>query len=210
MDTVCAAALSLLEQTGLSQSGADHSGQFQALTKRLLIAFTTASIISVTSQEIEWIACLSILHDIGKRAIPSSLLNKPGRLTQEEFEIIKTHTLHGCRLLDDLPEFRNSRAYSYAYHICRHHHECGDGLGYPDGLRGEEITPWVQAVALADVYDALTSPRPYKPAYLHALAVSMIAEGQCGHFAPAISECFCREISGIHSALPARSPENRR
>ena len=99
----------------------------------------------------EEIATAAILHDVGKIAIPDNILNKPGKLTSEEFEIMKSHTVQGCELLERIPEITHHPIYKYAYDICRHHHERWDGRGYPDGLAGEEISMWSQIVALADV-----------------------------------------------------------
>ena len=116
-------------------------------------------------EEIEKIVSSAVLHDVGKIAIPDSILNKPGRLTKEEFEIMKQHTIKGCELLSSIPAIMDQGVYSYGYDICRHHHERWDGKGYPDGLSGDEISIWAQVVAVADVYDALTSPRVYKAAF---------------------------------------------
>lgn len=137
-----------------------------------------------TDERIEQIATAAIMHDVGKISIPDAILKKPGKLTPEEFEIIKTHTIKGCELLDQIPNFRHNLVYQYAYDICRHHHERWDGHGYPDGLKGNQITIWAQVVALADVYDALTNARVYKPAFSHDQAMEMIYKGQCGAFSP--------------------------
>src|SRR5699024_4089459 len=118
----------------------------------------------LSGEEIQWIAMASIMHDVGKIAIPDAILNKPGKLTKEEYEIMKTHTVQGAALLEKIPQMREHGAYEYAYDIARHHHERWDGRGYPDGLKGDEITIWAQIVSLADVYDALGSSRGYKGA----------------------------------------------
>lgn len=136
------------------------------------------------------IATASALHDIGKIAIPDSILNKPGKLTKEEFEVMKTHTLVGAEMLDRLEAYRGEQLIRYAHDICRWHHERYDGSGYPDGLKGDEIPIWAQVVALADVYDALVSERVYKKAYPHDVAVKMILDGECGAFNPLLLECF--------------------
>lgn len=143
-----------------------------------------------TDEQIEQIATAAIMHDVGKIAIPDAILNKPGKLTPEEYEIIKTHTIRGCQLLDQIPKFRTNAVYRYAYDICRHHHERWDGHGYPDGLKGDEISIWAQVVSLADVYDALTNQRVYKPAFSHEEAIAMIVTGKCGAFNPAILEAL--------------------
>lgn len=143
-----------------------------------------------TDEQIEWISMASIMHDVGKIVIPDDILNKPGRLTKEEFEIMKTHTIRGCDILDRIPKNQGAPVYQYAYDICRHHHERWDGRGYPDGLRGDEITIWSQVVSLADVYDALVSKRVYKDAYTHEKAVDMILGGECGIFNPDLMKSF--------------------
>lgn len=122
------------------------------------------------------------MHDIGKIVIPDAVLNKPGRLTPEEFDIIKTHTTSGSAILDRFDRVHREEYFTYATTICRHHHERWDGKGYPDGLKGEEIPISAQAVGIADCYDALTTHRVYKPAYSHDTALQMIMDGQCGVF----------------------------
>lgn len=137
------------------------------------------------------IGTASILHDVGKIAIPDSILKKPGRLTPEEFEIMKIHTVKGCDILAEMPEdIMDHEVYCYSYDICRHHHERWDGRGYPDGLKGDEVSIWAQVVAVADVFDALTSPRVYKSAFDLDTAIQMINEGQCGLFNPKVLEAF--------------------
>lgn len=144
----------------------------------------------LTEEDIEYIALASIMHDVGKIAIPDAILNKPGRLTPEEFEIIKTHTTKGAALLEKIPQLREHESYRYAYDIARHHHERWDGRGYPDGLKGDEISIWAQIVALADVYDALVSRRCYKGAFPREEALNMIREGKCGVFNPRLLDRF--------------------
>lgn len=141
-------------------------------------------------QEIEKIVSASILHDVGKISTPDNILNKPGRLTAEEFEIIKLHTVKGCEILEGLPDMLDEGVYNYAYDICRHHHERWDGRGYPDHLRGDNISIWAQVVSVADVYDALTSKRVYKNAYSHKTAVNMMRNGECGTFNLKVMEAF--------------------
>ena len=142
--------------------------------------------------EIDLIARASALHDIGKIAIPDSILTKPGKLTHEEYEIMKTHTTIGCEILSKLRFAEEPVDYRYCYDICRHHHERWDGKGYPDGLKGDEISIWAQAVSLADVYDALTSVRVYKEAYTPQKAREMILAGECGVFNPRLLEYFAK------------------
>ena len=136
------------------------------------------------------IATASALHDIGKIGIDEKILNKPGKLTKEEFEAMKQHTIIGARLLDSLEMYHDEEMMKYAYEICRWHHERYDGKGYPDGLKGEEITISAQVVSLADVYDALVSDRVYKKAYSHEKAMEMILNGECGMFNPLLLECL--------------------
>lgn len=145
----------------------------------------------LTEDDIQLIVTASALHDIGKVAIPEEILNKPGRLTDEEFAIMKSHSAIGSQMLLDLPEEQlASPLISVANAICRWHHERYDGRGYPDGLVGEEIPICAQVVSLADVYDALTSERSYKKAFSHEKALSMIIEGQCGTFNPLLLQCL--------------------
>ncbi len=140
--------------------------------------------------EIEKIVTASILHDVGKIAISDSILNKPGRLTKEEFEIMKQHTTKGCDILTQIPDIMDNDIYNYSYDIARHHHERWDGRGYPDGLVGDDISIWAQVVAIADVYDALVSPRVYKKAFDFETAVKMINDGECGTFNPKVLNAF--------------------
>lgn len=136
------------------------------------------------------ISTASALHDISKIGIDEKILNKLGKLTPEEFEIMKSHTLIGARMLNNLDMYRNEKLIKYAYDICRWHHERYDGKGYPDGLKGDEIPISAQVVSLADVYDALVSERVYKKAFSHEKAVEMILNGECGTFNPLLLECF--------------------
>lgn len=145
---------------------------------------------SYTHKDIQMICNASALHDIGKIAIPRAILNKPGRLTKEEFEVMKTHSMEGAKLLDHISTRENEPLVQTAYQICRWHHERYDGRGYPDGLKGDEIPLPAQIVALADVYDALTSERVYKPAYSHEKAMVMILNGECGTFNPLLLDCL--------------------
>ena len=141
------------------------------------------------------IVTASALHDIGKIGIDDKILNKPGKLTKEEFEVIKTHSAIGASMLENLEYYKNEPLVRIAHDICRWHHERYDGKGYPDGLKGEEIPISAQVVALADVYDALISDRVYKKAYSHEKAVEMILNGECGTFNPLLLECL-KDIQG--------------
>lgn len=141
-------------------------------------------------EEISMISTASALHDIGKISIPGEILNKPGRLTNEEFATMKTHTTIGAEMLENLAFHQEEPLVKEAYAICRWHHERYDGRGYPDGLKGDEIPISAQVVALADVYDALTSERVYKKAFSHEVAVRMICNGECGTFNPLLLKCL--------------------
>lgn len=145
---------------------------------------------ALEDETIEQIATASMMHDIGKIAIPDSILNKPGRLTAEEYETMKTHSLKGAEMIERMPNVSENPVFSYAYDICRHHHERWDGSGYPDHLKGEENSIWAQIVALADVYDALVSKRCYKQPFEKKKAVEMICNGECGMFNPSLIEAF--------------------
>ena len=151
------------------------------------------------------IATASALHDIGKIGIDEKILNKPGKLTKEEFEIMKQHTLIGAQMLDSLEMYHDEEMMKYAYEICRWHHERYDGKGYPDGLKGEEIPISAQVVSLADVYDALVSDRVYKKAYSHETAMEMILNGECGVFNPILLECLVEIQDKVRKELGIKS-----
>ena len=136
------------------------------------------------------ITLASALHDIGKIGIDDKILNKPGRLTKEDFEIMKSHTLIGASILENLGLYQEEPLIKTAYQICRWHHERYDGKGYPDGLRGDEIPISAQVVSVADVYDALVNERVYKKAITHEKAIEMILNGECGVFNPILLECL--------------------
>ena len=155
----------------------------------------------LSAADIAMIGTASSLHDIGKINITEEILNKPGRLTKEEFDIMKTHTTIGAHILENLPFQQDEPLVKVSYEICRWHHERWDGRGYPDGLKGEEIPIAAQVVALADVYDALTSERCYKKAFDHDTAVRMILNGECGTFNPLLMECLTEVADELHRAL---------
>ncbi len=136
------------------------------------------------------ISMASALHDIGKMAIPDNILNKPDKLTPEEFEVMKTHTTLGADMLDKMAQYDSNDMIRIARIVCRWHHERWDGRGYPDGLVGDNIPIEAQVVSLADVYDALTSERVYKPAIPHEQAIQMILDGECGTFNPLLIDCL--------------------
>lgn len=148
-----------------------------------------------STEEIEHISLAAIMHDVGKISIPDAILSKPGRLTPEEFETMKTHTTQGGQLLERIPQMRELPFFTYAYDIAKYHHERWDGRGYPEGRKGDDIPLWAQIVSIADVYDALVSPRCYKKAFSFEVALGMIVSGECGVFNPNILACF-REIEG--------------
>lgn len=144
----------------------------------------------LNDEVIEKIAAASVIHDVGKVAIEDSILLKPGRLTADEFEIMKTHTTRGCEIVDTLDFIDDKEFFGYCYNICRHHHEKYDGKGYPDGLKGDDIPICAQIVSIADVYDALVSERVYKAGFSKSKAYEMIMNGECGLFNPKILKCF--------------------
>lgn len=145
---------------------------------------------SFSLMERELIVTASALHDIGKIGIDECILNKPGKLTTEEFDIIKTHTMTGADILERMMPYQDEPLIKTAYEICRWHHERYDGNGYPDGISGEEIPISAQIVSLADVYVALTSDRVYQTKVSHERAVEMIRNRECGVFNPLLLECF--------------------
>ena len=163
---------------------------------------------ALSKEQIRMITTASALHDIGKISIPDEILNKPGRLTAEEFAVIKGHSMAGANMLSELPlDQKEEPLVKTAYETCRWHHERYDGGGYPDGLKGEEIPVSAQVVALADVYDALTSERCYKDAYSHEKAIEMILAGQCGAFNPLMLECLLDISSSLKKKMGYKSKE---
>ncbi|MDE6594367.1 MAG: response regulator [Oscillospiraceae bacterium] len=160
--------------------------------------------IKLTRADISMISLASALHDIGKIMIPDEVLNKPGKLTNEEFAIMKKHSMMGADMLADLP-FKDEPIVKTSYEICRWHHERYDGRGYPDGLVGDAIPLSAQVVSVADVYDALTSERVYKKAFSHEKAMEMILGGECGAFNPMILECLKEVASQLREELTTGS-----
>lgn len=148
----------------------------------------------LTETDIALITTASSLHDIGKIRIPEEILNKPGRLPDEEFKIMKTHSELGAAIIKDMDFPQDHPLVHTAWEICRWHHERWDGKGYPDGLKGEEIPISAQVVSIVNVYDALTSERCYKKAFDHDTAIQMILDGQCGQFNPILLKCL-KELS---------------
>lgn len=147
------------------------------------------------------ITTASSLHDIGKIGINEKILNKAGRLTPQEIEKIKEHTVIGASILENMELFKDEELVKTAYQICRWHHERYDGRGYPDGLKGEEIPVSAQVVALADVYDALVSRRVYKKSYSHEEAMKMILGGECGAFNPVLLQCLTEAQDKIKESI---------
>ena len=159
----------------------------------------------ITAEQQDNIPLASALHDIGKIGIDEKILNKPGKLTPEEFEVIKTHSMLGAEMLHQLENFNEQPLLQTAYEITRWHHERWDGRGYPDGLKGDEIPISAQLVALADVYDALTSERCYKKAFSHEKAVQMILNGECGAFNPLLLQCLTDMQTDLKVQLQQRT-----
>lgn len=169
----------------------NHIKRMKGFTK-ILLKYVNAIYkdVHLSKETMEVIASAAAMHDVGKVAIPDSILLKPGRLTEEEYELMKEHTVKGCEILDSMATLQDENYYKYSYEICRYHHERYDGRGYPDGLVGDDIPLAAQVVAVADVYDALVSKRIYKDAYSHDTAYQMIMNGECGAFDPRLLECF--------------------
>ena len=172
------------------ESGA-HVRHIRIITERLLHRLLEiSSNYAITAEQQDMIPLASALHDIGKIGIDEKILNKPGKLTPEEFKVIQTHSMLGAKMLHDLDQFAEQPLLQTAYEIARWHHERWDGRGYPDGLKGDELPISAQLVSLADVYDALTSERCYKKAFSHEKAVQMILNGECGAFNPLLLQCL--------------------
>ncbi|MBQ3105768.1 MAG: response regulator [Lachnospiraceae bacterium] len=170
-----------------------HIEHIRHITKLLLRQWNLRHDNAFTEEDISRISVASAVHDIGKMTTPEEILNKPGRLTEEEYRIMKDHAAAGGDMIKKLMERYQDPLLETAYEICRWHHERFDGRGYPDGLKGDEIPVCAQVVSIADVYDALTSERCYKKAFDHQTAMEMIAEGKCGVFNEVLLDCL-REI----------------
>lgn len=185
IDVVC----SMVEFRDL-ESG-NHLKRIKGFTKILATAIMrNYPEYGLTPHRIEVITQASAMHDIGKITVPDSILLKPGRLTPDEFDIMKSHTTRGCELVKMLADIQDKEYYETSYDICRHHHEKYDGRGYPDGLKGDNISIASQIVSLADVYDALVSERVYKAAIPPAKAYEMIRNGEAGIFSTKMLACF--------------------
>ena len=187
------------------ESGA-HVRHIRIITELLLHRLLEiSSQYPITAEQQDNIPLASALHDIGKIGIDEKILNKPGRLTPEEFEVVKTHSMLGAEMLHQLEDFNEQPLLQTAYEITRWHHERWDGRGYPDGLKGDEIPISAQLVALADVYDALTSERCYKKAFSHEKAVQMILNGECGAFNPLLLQCLTDVQTDLKVQLQQRT-----
>ncbi len=187
------------------ESGA-HVRHIRIITELLLHRLLEiSSQYPITAEQQDNIPLASALHDIGKIGIDEKILNKPGRLTPEEFEVVKTHSMLGAEMLHQLEDFNEQPLLQTAYEITRWHHERWDGRGYPDGLKGDAIPISAQLVALADVYDALTSERCYKKAFSHEKAVQMILNGECGAFNPLLLQCLTDVQTDLKIQLQQRT-----
>lgn len=174
-----------------NRESSDHISHVKSLTYMLLKALERRDPSYRLTPENEYIiSTASALHDIGKIAIDDEILNKPGKLTSDEYDAMKEHAMQGYTILENVPDIKNEELIRIAKEICRWHHERYDGGGYPDGLRGEEIPISAQIVSIADVYDALTSERCYKKAFDHETAMKMILDGECGTFNPKLLRCL--------------------
>ena len=215
-NTLMVSILSNVVEIRNHESG-DHIRNIRRITELLLHQLVQKTkAYHLSEEDIALIMTASSLHDIGKITIPEEILNKPGKLTKEEFEIMKTHSTAGAQILEQMKYGQDKPLYRYALEVCRWHHERWDGHGYPDGLMGEEIPISAQIVAIADVYDALTSERCYKKAYDHTTAINMILNGECGAFNPLLLECLTetapqlRIVTGVNGdAMPYRFELNR-
>jgi response regulator RpfG family c-di-GMP phosphodiesterase len=195
---------------GRSIEAGNHVKRIRLFTKVLLQdAQKRLPELSLDDNLVELISNASSMHDIGKISIPDQILNKPGKLSPEEFAVMKTHTTEGCKMLDKLKRIGsedllgNKLMISYAYNICRYHHERWDGKGYPDGLAGDNIPICAQIVGIADCYDALTNDRCYRKALPVDKAIDMILNGECGTFSPKLLTCL-EDVKPEFSALTAK------
>ena len=195
----------------------DHNNLSEAENQDNLIFFTKQMYrqlqknypeYGITDEEVEAVSHLAPIHDIGKIRVPVEILNKNGRLTDEEFKIMQNHTIIGASILENMGSYQDEELMKVAYQICRWHHERYDGKGYPDGLKGDEIPISAQVVSLADVYDALVSERVYKKAYSHEKAIEMITNGECGCFNPILLECLLDIQDRIKRKMKTGTPED--
>lgn len=204
-NTVMVDILSHIVEFRNGESGL-HVLHIRIITEILLKQLSsTCKQYDLTPARIAMITNASALHDIGKISISEDILNKPGKLTTEEFAIMKTHSSIGSEMLESLTYYRSEELIQVAHDICRWHHERYDGGGYPDQLKGDDIPIAAQVVALADVYDALTSKRVYKPAVSHQQALKMIFDGECGTFNPVLLDALKAVESHLEEQVKVRS-----
>lgn len=193
-----------------NSESSEHILHIRTATEMMLRKLVkTTDVYHLTETDIAMITTASSLHDIGKIGIPEGILNKPGRLTDEEFKIMKTHSEIGASLIRDMNFSESKPLVHTAWEICRWHHERWDGKGYPDGLKGEEIPISAQVVSIVDVYDALTSERCYKKAFDHDTAIQMILDGQCGQFNPILLKCLKELSTQLSKMLGKEMDDNK-
>ena len=193
-----------------NSESSEHILHIRTATEMMLRQLVkTTDAYHLTETDIAIITTASSLHDIGKIRIPEEILNKPGRLTDEEFKIMKTHSEIGASMIRDMHFLQNHPLVHTAWEICRWHHERWDGNGYPDGLKGEEIPISAQVVSIVDVYDALTSERCYKKAFDHDTAIKMILDGKCGQFNPILLKCL-EELSLQFSKMLSKEMDSNK
>lgn len=204
-NTLMVDILSTIVEFRNGESG-DHVLRIRVITEIFLEALRERHPeYGLSSSDIAVISNAAALHDIGKIAIPEKILNKPGKLTEEEYEKMKEHTVLGAEMLKEMRFEQDEILVRYAHDICRWHHERWDGNGYPDGLTGYAIPISAQVVSLADVYDALVSERVYKPAYSHEKVMQMILGGECGQFNPELLECLISKGDQLESIIRQKS-----
>lgn len=203
--TMMVAILSHIVEFRNGESGL-HTLHINKLTELILTRLSSkGERYYMPKDDITIVSLASSLHDIGKISVPDAILNKPGKLTDEEYAIMKGHSMAGAEMLGSLPLWENEPLVKAAYEIARWHHERYDGRGYPDGLKGDDIPITAQVVSIADVYDALTSQRCYKAAFTHEKAMEMILGGECGAFNPLLLECLEEVGQDIKEALADNS-----
>lgn len=191
---------------------ADHTPRFRALAHHLMAwSWEYGLLKDMTRREAALAADLAVLHDAGKHLLPPAILDKPGRLTGEERRLMQKHPVWGeALILYAMKTRRRVPALAYAAEICLHHHERWDGGGYPDGLRGRGIPMFVQAAGLADAYDALVSPRSYRPPMDHRTAAGVILAGGCGAFSPALLDILAERAQYIQSFIYEEAPNDKK
>ena len=193
-----------------NSESSEHILHIRTATEMMLRKLVkTTDAYPLTEADISLITTASSLHDIGKIRVPEEILNKPGKLTDEEFKIMKTHSEMGADMIRDMHFLQDNPLVHTAWEICRWHHERWDGKGYPDGLKGEEIPISAQVVSIVDVYDALTSERCYKKAFDHNTAIQMILDGQCGQFNPILLKCL-KELGLQFSKMISREMDDNK